>query len=214
MHRKRLRISTPITLSDPHSRSFLVDSGGYTGVEVIIVAALLSLLIGAIFMPLVTGQFYWHRGESDVQVRRGARLAISKVVRDIRQAGYKATGFNFLSEAKAHDITFAADLDDDGSAETVRYYQDGANLKKSVQKPGDLTPTVSQVSDAVESFNLTYFDTAEADPPTEIAFETDGSLSAANRLKAVLVKVTLKTSITRAGYTKDITLTSAARIRR
>lgn len=201
-----------MTLSDPHSRSFLVGSGGYTGVEVIIVAALLSLLIGAIFMPLVTGQFYWHRGESDVQVRRGARLAISKVVRDIRQAGYKVTGFNFLSEAKAHDITFAADLDDDGSAETVRYYQDGANLKKSVQKPGDLTPTVSQVSDDVESFYLTYFDTA--DPPAEIAFEADGSLSAANRLKAVLVKVTLKTSITRAGYTKDITLTSAARIRR
>lgn len=212
MDRRRYRISIRRTSISLYLRSLLKGSQGYTGVEAIIVAALLGLLIGAIFMPLVTGQFYWHRGESDAEVRRKARLAIDRVVRDIRHAGYKSTGVDFLKGAKADDITFQADFDEDDSAEIIRYFKDGETLKKSVQKQGELTPSVSQVSEYVKSFNLTYFDTA--DPPVEIAFEADGSLSAANRLRVVLVKVSLETSITRAGYTKNIVLTSASRIRR
>jgi hypothetical protein len=183
--------------------------GGYSGVEAILVATLLSLLVGAILMPLVTGQFYWHRGESDAEVRREARLAINGMVRDVRHAGYKSTGFDFLKDGKADDITFEADLDDDGSAEVVRYFKDGEILKKSVLKPGDLVATESQVSDHVKSFHLTYFDTADQEKSL-----TDGALSAENRLKVVLIQVALETSITRAGYTREIALTSEARIRR
>lgn len=209
MHRRLFRISTQITLTSLCSKRQLREESGYTGVEAILVAALLSLLVGAILTPLVTGQFYWHRGESDVEVRRKARLAINEVVRDIRHAGYKSSGFDFWKEGKADDISFEADLDEDGSAETVRYFKDGEILKKSVLKQGDPVATESQVSNHVQSFSLTYFDTVDA----EISL-TDGALSAENRLRVVLIKVALETSITRAGYTREITLTSEARIRR
>lgn len=211
---KLLRISTPMTFIRNPRTGFSLGSGGYTAVELIIVAGLLSLLIGAIFTPLVTGQFYWHRGESDVQVQRKARSALERVIRDIQHAGFRSEGLNYIKTARADEISFEADLDDDGTAETVHFYKDGDSLKKGVQLVGELSETVSQVADNVSAFSLTYYDNSDSDPPTEVTLGADGNVSSSDLNRIALVEARITTSITRSGYTKEITLNSEALIRR
>lgn len=209
---KLLRISTPgIFIRNPRTGSSL-GTGGYTAVELIIVAGLLSLLIGAIFTPLVTGQFYWHRGESDVQVQRKARSALERVIRDIRHAGFRSEGFDYINKARADEISFEADLDDDGTAETVHFFKDGDSLKKGVQLVGELSETVSLVADNVSAFSLTYYE--NSDPPIKITLDADGNVSSSDLNGIALVEARITTSITRSGYTKEITLNSEALIRR
>lgn len=189
----------------------LLNSAGFTATELIIVAALLSLLIGAIFMPLVTGQFYWHRGESDAQVQRKARLAIERVVRDLRHAGFRSDASNYVKSAGASEISFEADLDDDGSAETIRFFKDGESLKKGVQLEGETSETVSPIIDKVSDFSLAYYD--NSDPPGEIALGGEGTVESSDLKRIALIETQIITSITRSGYTKEITLNSEALIR-
>lgn len=188
----------------------MYGEAGYTATELIVVAALLSLLIGAIFTPLVTGQFYWHRGESDTQVQRKARTAMERVIRDLRHVGYRSLGYQYIKLARADEISFDADLDDDGSAETIHYFVDGEILKKGIQHQG-LSETVSQVIDNVNNFSLTYYD--RSDPPGVITFDADGNIADSDLSRITLIETHITTSITRSGYTKEINLNSEALIR-
>lgn len=128
---------------------------GFSVAELLIAAAMTSLLMAAIFYILQQGQNVYLFGAGRAEVQQTARGALDRIARELR------TGI-VVTTANANNITFQY-IDDSGVGGgnvpvtiTVQYSLNGTNLQRNQTAPF-LAGQPETVIGGVTGFALTYF---------------------------------------------------------
>jgi type II secretory pathway pseudopilin PulG len=186
---------------------------GFTLVQVVVSIAIFAMLLLA--MNRLFSSLYREQRISVGILERmnNANRVLAIMGEELRPAHRSKAGDYLLSVAEPYNLVFFSDIDADGEMEKVRYYLEGAELKKTVVEPGVLpyysasgtTTVVSSqiVSGATPIF--TYYDanyigtgSALASPvfPTDVRIvgiylelDNPDSLSAANLTVSTKVRL-------------------------
>ncbi len=115
---------------------------GFSLLELLVVVAILTLVMGAIFQQVNQVQKRYRTEESKLDVSQESREFLDQIIRDVRQAGYPGPKMYqptplpgallspWQNDARAAaglvsfsytDLWFEADVDGDGQVESVRY---------------------------------------------------------------------------------------------
>src|SRR3954469_9505792 len=105
---------------------------------------------------LEQGQRAWATGAARVESQQSARVALARLVADVRAAGFGGDGFEAIAVADAERVVLQQDLDGDGaiaaSGERVIWRLAGTVLRRDAG--GGAQPIVN----GVRAFELRYFD--------------------------------------------------------
>jgi len=112
-----------------------VKVAGFTLVEVVVAVTILFIVLSAALALYVQGTLMYKREESGVEIQENARIALDRLVRELRSA-------REIDEVKATSITFTLD---DGSK--VRYYHDISRQQLMREKNGGVNPVASFIKD-------------------------------------------------------------------
>ncbi len=180
---------------------FIRNQKGFTLLEMLVSTAVFTIILFAVYTMLTGNQATYARGENRVEIQQNARVAMRRMIREIRMVGYDPSSAipaqasqTAVQIANANTITFIADLDGDNDADNipdtdwVRYQLQGSQLirESSSWVGGAWTPPInnpnsSVLADAVTALNFTYFD--GNDPNNEIAAPVPAaSLTAIRRI--------------------------------
>jgi Tfp pilus assembly protein PilW len=96
-----------------------------TLVELMISLVLFIILAGSFLWIFTTGLKLWHFGKNRAGIRQGGTLAIDRMVRELSQA----SSFTIV---QSNQVKFDADLDNDGSDETVTFVVEGGDLIETI----------------------------------------------------------------------------------
>lgn len=118
---------------------------GFTLIEVFIVIILFSVLALSVLWIFSTSLKIWGTGLDRTQIRQEAGAALGRIIRELGQTAS-------VSAATANQITFLADLDGNGSDETVSLNVSGGNLTRT---EGAVTTLLAS---NVQTFGLSYRD--------------------------------------------------------
>ena len=118
---------------------------GITLIELIIVIVLLSILVGFVSWVFVVGLRSWSSGKDRADIRQSSNLALERMVRELSQA-------SSFTIAQAGQVKFVADLDDDGTDETVTFSVSNSELFS------DTDGTATVLAPDVQAFGLLYRD--------------------------------------------------------
>lgn len=108
---------------------------GFTLVEVVVAVTILLIALSVALALYVQGTLMYKRQEIGVEVQENARIALDRLVRELRTA-------REINEVRATSITFTLD---DGSQ--VRYYHDTSRQQLMRQKGGGVNPLASYIRD-------------------------------------------------------------------
>ncbi|MEK7650745.1 MAG: prepilin-type N-terminal cleavage/methylation domain-containing protein [Patescibacteria group bacterium] len=152
------------------SKIFLLKNKqkGFSLVEILIVVAILGL----ISVVLATFQVdIWRQNSfltNSIQAEQDARIALKRLVAELRQAAPSDTGAFAIALADKDKLTFYSDIDGDGLHERLRYFLSGNILRRGIIKPTGSPLTYLDANEQVSNFvpNLvnsnsiifTYFD--------------------------------------------------------
>lgn len=152
------------------SKIFLLKNKqkGFSLVEILIVVAILGL----ISVVLATFQVdIWRQNSfltNSIQAEQDARIALKRLVAELRQAAPSDTGAFAIALADKDKLTFYSDIDGDGLHERLRYFLATSTLKRGLLKPTGSPLTYLDANEQVSNFvpNLvnsnsiifTYFD--------------------------------------------------------
>ena len=108
---------------------------GFSLTEIVIVVAILGL----IGVALATFQVdIWRQNSflsNSIQAEQDARMALKRLVAELRQAAPSDTGAFAIALADKDKLTFYSDIDGDGLHERLRYFLATSTLKRGVLKP-------------------------------------------------------------------------------
>jgi len=154
-------------------------STGFSLVELLVVLAVFTFIVGGLFTVLNKGQIRYAFEQDVTEAQQSARNAIDMMGREIRLAGFPKTsyydgalGYNTNSNtiakgfttSNATDVVFEGDINEDGIVEVVEYNLSGSTLQRStVAKPGGgvaATPSFKTLAENVRSLSFTYYDAA------------------------------------------------------
>ena len=129
---------------------------GVTLIELIIVIVFLSILIGFVSWVFIVGLRSWSFSKNRSDIRQDGNLALEKMVRELSQA-------SSFTIAQAEQVKFVADIDSDGTNETVTFSVTDSNLNRTVDGVTTvLTPDAQtlgflyrDLNDAVMTFPIT-----------------------------------------------------------
>ena len=98
------------------------DQRGFTLVEALTAAALLGLLLSGVLGLLSTGTQSYGVGALRVDLQQGVRLALERMARELREAGYDPTGAGFpaVVEAGPTRVAMQRDLNGNGVIDPTR----------------------------------------------------------------------------------------------
>ena len=144
---------------------------GFSLIEMLIVVAVLSVVLGAIFNTILDGMKKYRLEENRVNTTQESREFLDQIVRDLHSAGYPglkvynpgdvaapALNNNYIAAGlvavSATDIWFEGDIDDSGNVLTIRYtlqpLADGncpcTMMRSGVQKQPNTAPTAQPVN--------------------------------------------------------------------
>src|SRR5579864_8935778 len=111
---------------------------GFSLLEMLIVVAVLSVVLGAIFNTILDGMKKYRLEENRVNTTQESREFLDQVVRDLHSAGYPGlkmfdytllgsnpTNNSYVSAGlvavSATDLWFEGDIDDSGTVQSIRY---------------------------------------------------------------------------------------------
>ena len=117
----------------------------FTLTELTIVLVLLSIFIGAVFLVFVVQVRTWGSSLNRTMIRQHGHQALNRMVRELNQT-------NSITSASSGAITFLADLDDNGSDETITLNTSGNSLRRTGGA------VITTLAFNVQSFGLTYRD--------------------------------------------------------
>lgn len=118
---------------------------GLTLIELIIVIALFSILAVAVFWTFVVGLKVWGSGMDRGYIRQDANLSIERMVRELSEASE-------FSRARSDEVDFNADLDGDGSVETIKFDISNDN---NLERTEDSIAVI--MAGNVQTFTLGYY---------------------------------------------------------
>jgi Tfp pilus assembly protein PilW len=204
--RNRIADSHPTGPSTPGNR--LAPESGFSLIELLISSLLVVIILGGMLPLLTGGQNTYQAQAAEMAIRQGARVALDKITRETRLAGYGIDNITqVFSVASATSIQFAADIDDgdtdapcdasfegatDGGAERLTYTVSGTDLLRSVDCWNG-TAWTSEISNQVL---VPFLDTSQ----TLFRFfdangtEMTGTLNSANRdaIRSVAIQLDLE----------------------
>jgi Tfp pilus assembly protein PilW len=136
----------------------MIGQKGFSAAELLIAAAMTSILMAGVFVVLQQGQNAYLFGAGRAEVQQTARGALDRMARELR------TGIA-ITAATSSSISFQY-IDDSGVALgnqpqtiTVQYSLNGTNLQRNQTAPVPAAPQPETVIGGVNAFTLTYFDT-------------------------------------------------------
>ena len=99
-----------------------------------IIEMIVSLVIGILILGIALSLFYVQRKSFSIQeqlteMQQNMRVGMDIMSREIRMAGYLATGTTAFSLTDTGTVTFNCDIDGDDVAEQIRYGLDRAGLQ-------------------------------------------------------------------------------------
>jgi prepilin-type N-terminal cleavage/methylation domain-containing protein len=154
---------------------------GFSLIEMLIVVAVLSLVLGAIFNTILDGMKKYRQEENRVNTTQQSREFLDQIVRDLHSSGYPGlrmydpsvigNGSTAQSNSNvavglvavsATDIWFEGDIDDSGQVQSIRYtLQANANghcpctiMRGSTLKLGGTAPSSQTVQYNTELENV------------------------------------------------------------
>jgi prepilin-type N-terminal cleavage/methylation domain-containing protein len=117
----------------------------FTLTELTIVLVLLSIFIGVVLLVFVVQLKTWGSSLNRATIRQQGHQALGRMVRELNQT-------NSITSASAGAATFLADLDDNGSDETITLNTSGTILNRTEGA------VISPLAFNVQSFGLAYRD--------------------------------------------------------
>jgi type II secretory pathway component PulJ len=144
-----------------------VDAATMTLTELLVTLALVGVVSMAALGLLEQGQRVWAIGAMRAETQQSARVALARMVADVRTAGFGGEWFDAVTVAEPDRLVLQQDLDGDGAiaapGERVTWRLAGAILRRDAG--GGAQPVVNGVG----SLELRYFDARGL--PTSVAAE-------------------------------------------
>jgi prepilin-type N-terminal cleavage/methylation domain-containing protein len=183
----------------------------FTLIETLVVIAIFSLAIGAIFG--LVGWLYTIHDYTFQQSRAidEARRGVETMIRELREARPGDEGSYMLKIAEDFQIVFYSDIDGDNKTEMVRYFVEDNNLEKGIIEPSGW-PTEYNPADEKISILSNY---VRNSPPIFRYFDGQGvELPSPSRLKDTkMMRVYLVVNVDPSRPPKDYNLESTVQIR-
>ena len=133
---------------------------GFSLAELLASLALLGLLMAAALTGLVAGQESYGLGAARIDAQQSARIALERMAKELREAGYDPTGAGLAAVVLAEPtrVAFQRDLNGNGvvdpTRERVSYLLRGSVLRR------EAGAGAQPIIEGVRSLALTYFDRA------------------------------------------------------
>ena len=147
--------------------------GGYSLAELLVSMAVLGLLMAGTLSVLQSGLRAYGWGSARVEAQQSARIALERMVKELREAGYDPTGAGIAAVVAAEParVTFQRDLNGNGLVDATR------ERVTFLVRPGETTlrrdagAGAQPIIDGVRRLALTYFDRlgAPTTDPAEVA---------------------------------------------
>ena len=98
------------------------DDGGFSLPELLVSLAIMGLVLGGVFGVLRTGLMAYGWGAARVDAQQSARVALDRMARELRGAGYDPTGAGLapIAAAAPASITFQKDAGSHGVAQPAK----------------------------------------------------------------------------------------------
>lgn len=117
------------------------------------------------------GMKSWTTGSSQINAQQNIRMAMDKIIREIRQAGYGVKSGEKIPLKNPDQIKFKVDFELDGTPKEIHYKLDGGVLYKSIDNGSGIPVTNSEFS--IKNLKFDYIpDTANVELIT-ITMEVD-----------------------------------------
>ena len=124
--------------------------------ELLVTLALVGMLATATLGLLEQGQRAWATGAARAESQQSARVALARLVADVRAAGFGGDAFDAVAIAEPERVVLQQDLDGDGaiaaSGERVTWRLAGSILRR------DAGGGAQPVANGVRALALRYFD--------------------------------------------------------
>ena len=117
----------------------------FTLIELMVAVVLISIFVISVFGVFRLGLTVWGTGLDRAHMRQDSHAAIERMTRELSQA-------NTITFARSSQITFGADLDDNGSDETIDYSLSGGDV---LRVEGAVSTVLAR---SVQSLGFTYTD--------------------------------------------------------
>jgi len=187
-------------MADRYNRSRGVwGQAGFSLAEILMATAISSIVLLALYLLYDINQVTFVKGEQQADLQQNARIAMDRIVRELRLAGFDpqtppiipALCTTAIQSATATSIRFIADVDSDGTTERVEYTRDPACTPNCMDDPPKIRrerwsppagPTCTSWSVAggaqpfaerVITLNFQYYDGAGTLLPTPVASLAD-----------------------------------------
>ena len=121
-----------------------INRKGFSLIEMMVALGILSLIIIGLVTFFSGGTRAWVTGQYQLEAQRNARLAMDRMVKEIRE------GKNVISDSNTSKIK--VDYLDSFSKDPVTYKLNGTNLEREVNSSSN--PVINNV----QSLTFTYFD--------------------------------------------------------
>jgi prepilin-type N-terminal cleavage/methylation domain-containing protein len=209
------------------ARLAIADQRGFTLTELLVVCALVGLVMAGVVALLMSGNQAYVSGMNTIDAQQGARMALARMVSDLREAGYcptkapTATACPWASNPDAFttatSTAFTAQYDWNSSGsitsgtvtdirtglargEQVGYRLTGTNLER--METG-VMPSWTTMADGVQSLSIQYFD------------QNGAATTTASSVRAAMITMTVNTNPTAAIALgkRQVTMTARVRLR-
>src|SRR3990172_815269 len=115
-----------LAMADRHDRSRAMwGQAGFSLAEILMATAISSVVLLALYLLYDINQVTFVKGEQQAELQQNARIAMDRIVRELRLAGFDpqtppiipALCTTAIQSATATSIRFIADVDSDGTTE-------------------------------------------------------------------------------------------------
>jgi hypothetical protein len=213
-----------------------------TLVEILISSALISVILGSVYLVYLTMQDTFSKGELKADLQQSARVGLAKMTQEIRMAGYDPKGTiplvvtppkGSIRAAMPACLSFLADVEGKGNTVQITYHLDATTLRREEQ-PWKTSPKefdggggAQPLAGSVMVLAFTYYDDANqilvpqkrqstmACPPDPAAALIEREVLTFDEMRRIRrVAITLKTQGERPGVVSEsFTLTSDVHLR-
>lgn len=130
----------------------MMDNKGFTLIEMVMVITLLGIIGGIIALPLYQGATGWFEATTREGITESGRVAIERMMREIRNTARKADNTPCISAATATSFSFSDVNADIVNCNSVNFSRAGAVAPYTVQRNG------VDLANDVNSLAFTYYD--------------------------------------------------------
>lgn len=121
------------------SRIVRDEKGMFNATELLVSVAVLAAVFGGIFNLLYYGQQRWSNTSRDTDARQNGRLAMSKIIKEVREAQSPSEDDYGIYSADKLAFQFYADINSNPGPERIRYFLNGNQLVR-----GELDPSTTE----------------------------------------------------------------------